>query len=159
MAADNTNNERYAVDVQQRIKDIQALMREREIDVYLGTRIRTMSFIVDAFVPWRSYLVIPAEGLPTIFTFVIDADRLLSETWMDEDHVRGYFGAGGADQIEAVKFFIEDELGIRKGRLGYETGMATYTAEGWMTHYELEQYSEAMPGFEFVNAHDVVDHV
>jgi Xaa-Pro aminopeptidase len=158
MAA-GSNNDRYAVDVEKRVKDIQALMHERDIDVYLGSRIRTMSFITDAFVPWRTFIVIPSEGLPTVFTFVIDSDRLLSETWLDEDHVRGYFGAGGADQIEAIQYFIEDELGIRKGRLGYETGMSTYTAEGWMTHYEYEQYTAALEGFEFVNAHDIVDKV
>ena len=147
----------YAVDIKKRIDDIQAGMRARDIDVYLGSRIRTMSFITDAFVPWRSYMVIPAEGEPTIFTFVIDATRLLSETWMDEDHVRGYFGAGGADQIDSIQYFIEEELDIKKGRLGYETGMATYTAEGWLTHYEYEKFSEALPGFEFINAHDIVD--
>jgi Xaa-Pro aminopeptidase len=147
----------YAVDIPKRIDDIQAEMRARDIDVYLGSRIRTMSFIADAFVPWRSYMVIPAEGEPTIFTFVIDATRLLSETWMDEDHVRGYFGAGGADQVDSLQYFIEEELGIRKGRLGYETGMATYTAEGWLTHYEYEKFSQALSGFEFINAHDIVD--
>lgn len=156
MAAD-AKNDPYAVDIDGRISDIQALMRERDIDVYLGSRIRTMSFIVDTFVPWRSYIVIPAEGLPTLFTFVIDADRILSETWMDEDHVRAYFGAGGADQIEIIRYFIDEELEIRKGRLGYETGMSTYTAEGWLTHYEYEQYSAALPGLEFVNSHDIVD--
>ncbi len=158
MAAKNPSDDPYFVDIDQRIKDIQTLMRERDIDVYLGSRIRTMSFIVDAFVPWRSYIVIPAEGLPTVFTFVIDAARLLSETWMDEDHVRAYFGAGGADQIGVIQYFIEDELGIKTGRLGYETGMATYTAEGWLTHYEYEQFAAALPGFEFVNSHDIVDH-
>src|SRR5450756_47664 len=84
----NESDQKYAVDVKKRIEVIQAEMKARDIDLYLGSRIRTMSFIVDAFVPWRSYLVIPAEGLPTVFTFVIDATRLLSETWMDEDHVR-----------------------------------------------------------------------
>ncbi len=156
--AGKSQNDPYYVDVDKRIKDIQAEMGRRGIDVYLGSRIRTMSFIVDTFVPWRSYMVIPAEGLPTLFTFVIDAGRILSETWMDEDHVRAYFGAGGADQIEAIQYFIEEELGIRKGRLGYETGMATYTAEGWLTHYEYEQFSAALPGFEFVNSHDIVDY-
>ena len=156
MAADS-RNDRYAVDIDKRIADIQALMRERDIDIYLGSRIRTMSFMVDAFVPWRSYIVIPAEGLPTLFTFVIDADRILSETWMDEDHVRAYFGAGGADQVEVIRYFIDEELNMKKGRLGYETGMSTYTAEGWLTHYEYEQYSAALPGFEFVNAHEIVD--
>lgn len=157
MTRGNNGHDPYFVDTDKRIKDIQTLMRERGIDVYLGSRIRTMSFIVDTFVPWRSYIVIPAEGLPTLFTFVIDAARILSETWMDEDHVRAYFGAGGADQIEAIQYFIDEELGIKEGRLGYETGMATYTAEGWMTHYEYEQFSSALPNLEFVNSHDIVD--
>lgn len=156
--ASNPQNDPYWVDTDKRLKDIQAEMQKRDIDVYLGSRIRTMSFITDTFVPWRSYIVIPAEGLPTLFTFVIDADRILSETWMDEDHVRAYFGAGGADQIEAIQFFIDDELGIKKGRIGYETGMATYTAEGWLTHYEYERFAAALPGLEFVNAHDIVDY-
>lgn len=147
----------YAVDIERRLRDIQEPMRERGLDVYLASRIRTMSFVLDAFVPWRSFMVIPAEGLPTVFTFVIDSARLLSDTWLDEDHVRGYFGAGGADQIETIKYYIEDELGLTKGRLGYETGMATYTAEGWMTHYEYERFSDALPDFKFENAHDIVD--
>src|SRR4030042_2811428 len=150
-------NDPYAVDIDKRISDIQSAMHERDIDVYLGSRVRTMSFITDAFVPWRSYIVIPAAGVPTFFTVVIDCARLLSETWMDEDHVRGYFGAGGAEQIDTIQYFIEEELDIKKGRLGYETGMATYTAEGWLTHYEFERFSEALPGFEFINAHDIVD--
>ena len=158
MPVADTANDLYKVDIQKRIKDIQALMGERGLDVYLGSRIRTMSFIVDAFVPWRSFMIIPAEGEPTLFTFVIDAARVLSETWMDEDHVRGYFGAGGADQIEAIKYFIEDELGLDKGLLGYESGMATYTAEGWMTHYEYQAFHDALPDFEFINSHDIVDH-
>ena len=110
------SNDPYSVDIDSRIADIQAGMRARGIDVYLATRIRTMSFLLDAFVPWRSYMVIPAEGLPTVFTFVIDSARLLSETWMDEDHVRGYFGAGGADQIDTIQYFIDEEMGIKQGR-------------------------------------------
>jgi Xaa-Pro aminopeptidase len=151
-------NDPYAVDIDKRINDIQKGMQERGLDVYVGSRIRTMSFIVDAFVPWRSFIVIPTEGLPTLFTFVIDSARVLSETWMDEDHVRGYFGASGADQIEIIQYFIEEELGIKKGRLGYETGMATYTAEGWLTHYEYETLAAALPNFEFMNSHEIVDH-
>ncbi|MHB8781796.1 MAG: M24 family metallopeptidase [Candidatus Geothermincolia bacterium] len=147
----------YWVDIPKRISDIQKLMGERGIDVYLGSRIRTMSFIVDAFVPWRSYIVIPAEGEPCLFTFVIDASRILSETWMDEDHVRGYFGAGGAEQAEVVAYYITDELGIKGGRLGYETGMATYTAEGWLTKFEYDRFTTELPDFEFINAHEIVD--
>ena len=65
-------------------------MGEREIDVYLGSRLRTLSWTLDAFCPWRSFVVIPREGLPTAFTFVIDAARVADDSWLDAEHVLGY---------------------------------------------------------------------
>jgi Xaa-Pro aminopeptidase len=147
----------YYIDNPARVKAIQREMRNQGLDVYLGSRIRTLTWTLDAFIPWRSYVVIPAEGLPTLFTFVIDAARLADESWLDEDHVRAYAPMGGMDQISAVSDFIRDELRLRKGRLGYEDGMATYTAEGNLTHYEYTRFKEALDGIEFINAHEIVD--
>ena len=73
-------NDKYYIDNPGRVKAIQAEMHKRGIDVYLGSRIRTMSFVLDAFCPWRSYLIIPSEGQPAFFTFVIDALRVGDET-------------------------------------------------------------------------------
>jgi Xaa-Pro aminopeptidase len=147
----------YHIDSPSHVKAIQKEMRQQGIDVYLGSRIRTLTWTLDAFIPWRSYVIIPIEGLPTLFTFVIDATRLADESWLDEDHVRAYAPMGGMDQISAISEFIKDELGVQRGRLGYEDGMATYTAEGNLTHYEYAKLKEALPGFEFVNAHEIVD--
>jgi Xaa-Pro aminopeptidase len=66
-------NDKYYIDNPGRVKAIQSEMARRGIDVYLGSRIRTMSFVMDTFCPWRSYLIIPPEGKPTYFTFVVDA--------------------------------------------------------------------------------------
>ena len=46
--------------------------------------------------------MIPAEGLPTAFTFVIDAARVADDSWLDEDHVLGFAPMGGQDQIEQI---------------------------------------------------------
>ena len=56
----------YFIDCPQRVRDIQAAMEAEGIDVYLGSRLRTLSWILDAFCPWRSYLVIPPHGLPSL---------------------------------------------------------------------------------------------
>ena len=72
----NTKNDPYFIDFPARIKSIQAAMTKENIDLYLGSRLRTLSWTLDAFCPWRSFVVIPAEGLPTAFTFVIDAARV-----------------------------------------------------------------------------------
>ncbi len=82
-----TSDDRYFIDFPARIRAIQSAMAEQNIDVYLGSRLRTLSWTLDAFAPWRSFVVIPADGLPTAFTFVIDAARLEDDSWLDEDHV------------------------------------------------------------------------
>lgn len=152
-----TSNDPYYIDFPARIRAIQAEMAKENIDVYLGSRLRTLSWTLDAFCPWRSFVVIPAEGLPTAFTFVIDAARVADDSWLDEEHVFGFAPMGGQDQIELIADFIKDLLPGEKGRVGIESGMSNYLPEGNLTHYEYERYSQALPGCELVNAHTIVD--
>ena len=149
----------YWIDSPGRVRDIQAAMAREGIDVYLGSRLRTLSWILDAFCPWRSYLVVPPEGLPTAMTFVIDAARVADESWLDEDHVLGYGPMGGQDQISLLKDLIEPHLKGGRGTVGIESGMATYLPEGNLTHYEYECLAAALPGARLVNAHDIVDRL
>lgn len=149
----------YWIDSPGRVRDIQAAMAREGIDVYLGSRLRTLSWVLDAFCPWRSYLVVPPEGSPTAITFVIDAARVADESWLDEDHVLGYGPMGGQDQISLLKGLIEPHLKGGRGTVGIESGMATYLPEGNLTHYEYERLAAALPGARLVNAHDIVDHL
>ncbi len=149
----------YYIDFPGRIKQIQEMMQQEKIDVYLGSRLRTLSWTLDAFCPWRSFVVIPSEGLPTAFTFVIDAARVADDSWLDEDHVMGFAPMGGQDQIAQIADFILDQLPGNKGRVGIESGMSNYLPEGNLTHYEYQQFEEAMPTVELVNAHHIVDRL
>ena len=56
----------YFIDFPQRVRELQEAMGEQGIDVYLASRLRTLSWTLDAFCPWRSYVVIPPHGLPTV---------------------------------------------------------------------------------------------
>lgn len=147
----------YFIDFPKRLKDVQAEMAREGLDVYLGSRLRTLSWLTDAFCPWRSFIVIPGEGLPAVFTFVIDAARIADDSWLDESQVFGFAPMGGQDQIEQIADFIKDLLKNRKGRLGVESGMSNYLPEGWLTHYEYIQFQAALPAAEFVNAHIIID--
>jgi len=152
-----TQNDPFFIDFPERISSIQAEMAEAKIDVYLGSRLRTLSWTLDAFCPWRSFVVIPPEGIPTAFTFVIDAARVADDSWLDEAHVFGFAPMGGQDQIELISDFIKDLLPGRRGRIGIESGMSNYLPEGNLTHYEYERFSAALPGCELVNAHNILD--
>jgi Xaa-Pro aminopeptidase len=154
-----TSNDPYFIDSPQRVRDIQVAMGERGSDVYLGSRLRTLSWVLDAFCPWRSYVVIPPEGLPTAFTFLIDAARVADESWLDEEHILGYGPMGGQDQIAVLSNLIRQHIQNGKGVVGIETGMATYLPEGNLTQYEYERLTAALPNVQFVNAHDIVDRL
>jgi Xaa-Pro aminopeptidase len=134
-------------------------MGRQGIDVYLGSRLRTLSWTLDAFLPWRSYVVIPAQGLPTAFTFVIDAARVADESWLDADHVLGFAPMGGQDQITLVSDCVTSHLKNGKGTVGIESGMSNYLPEGNLTHYEYERFREALPAAKLLNAHDIVDRL
>lgn len=147
----------YFIDFPQRVKDIQDAMANHGIDVYLGSRLRTLSWVAGAFCPWRSFIVIPPAGLPTVFTFVIDASRVADDSWLDADHVLGYAPMGGQDQVSAISDLINGHMKGRKGVIGIETGMGCYTPEGHLTHFEYEQFAAALPDVRLENAHDLID--
>lgn len=147
----------FFIDFPQRIRDVQAEMAKEKIDIYLGSRLRTLSWTLDAFCPWRSFVVVPAEGLPTAFTFVIDAARVADDSWLDEGQIFGFAPMGGQDQIELISEFIKERLPNGRGRVGIESGMSNYLPEGNLTHYEYERFSAALPGYELVNAHTIID--
>lgn len=149
----------FFVDFPARLQQLQAEMAVEGIDVYLGTRLRTLSWILDAFCPWRSYLVVPKDGLPTAFTFVIDASRVADDSWLDNEHILGYAPMGGQDQITLVSEFIADLLPGGKGIVGIESGLSNYLPEGNLTHFEYEQLRAALPAVQLKNAHDVVDRL
>jgi Xaa-Pro aminopeptidase len=52
---------------------------------------------------------------------------------------------------------IEPYLKNGKGVVGMETGMGTYLPEGHLTLYEYQCLSDALPGADLRNVHDIVD--
>ncbi len=149
----------YFIDFPKRIKAIQKEMAKHGIDVYLGSRLRTLSWTVDAFMPWRSYIVIPPEGLPTAITFVIDAARVQDDSWLDQDHILGYGPMGGQDQVSLLAGLIKPHLKAGKGIIAMETGMGTYLPEGHLTLFEFVMLKAALPKATFKNAHAIIDRL
>jgi len=147
----------YFIDFPKRIRAIQKEMAAHKIDVYLGSRLRTLSWTLDAFCPWRSFIVIPPEGLPTAITFVIDAARVADESWLDQDHILGYGPMGGQDQVALLQMLIKPYLKGGKGVVGMETGMGNYLPEGHLTLFEFVMLKAALPRATFKNAHHLID--
>jgi Xaa-Pro aminopeptidase len=149
----------YYIDFAGRIRNLQAAMAEAGIDVYLGSRLRTLSWLLDAFCPWRSFVVVPPEGRPTAVTFVIDAARVADDSWLDEEEVLGYGPMGGQDQVSVLRDLMAPHLSGGKGRVAIETGMGTYLPEGHLTQFEYQALQAALPGARLANGHELVDRL
>ncbi|MFW9915696.1 MAG: M24 family metallopeptidase [Candidatus Thorarchaeota archaeon] len=148
----------YSIDHQRRLKRIHAKMEEWELSVYLGSRLRTLSYVGDVFCPWRSFIVIPQEGEPTIFTFVIDAERVRDDSWLDD--VQGFGPLGGGHQMEVITDAIADILpDTGEGKVGVELGMSNYLPEGNLTTEEYAFLAQTFSKAEFVNAIDIIDEL
>ncbi len=152
-------NNRYFIDCAERVKNVQLEMRKAGIAAYLGSRPRTLSWIADVFVPWRSYILIPAEGMPFLFSFLIDCARIASETWLDTDHVLGYVGMPGMEPIPNIANLIKDQLKGARERIAYEDGISVYTPEGYLTRYEYAALQDHLPNAELVDAHEIIDRL
>lgn len=159
MSYENDPKSPYHIDMGERVRKVQDSMRKAGLSAYVGSRPRTLSWLLDAFCPWRSYIVVPASGDPTVFTFIVDSTRLADETWLPADNVRAYAPMGGQDQVSVLQAFIQDELGLSKGRIGVETGISVYTPEGNLTKYEWDALAAALPGFELENSHELIDEL
>lgn len=159
MSYENDPGSPYYIDNRARVAAIQASMKARGLDLYLGSRPRTLSWVLDAFCPWRSYLAIPRSGDPVVFTFIVDSTRLADETWLPLDNVRAYAPMGGQDQVSVISAYVTEELGLSGGRIGAETGLSVYTPEGNLSKYEWDALEAALPGFALENAHELVDEL
>jgi Xaa-Pro aminopeptidase len=152
-------NDPYFVDCPQRVRDLQAAMHAAGIDAYLGSRPRTLSWLLDAFIPWRSYVLVPAEGMPTLFTFLVDGARIASETWLDVDHVVSYAGLPGMEPIANVAKAMKQGLRGGRGRVAYEDGISVYTPEGYLTRYEHQVLQAELSEVELLDGHGIVDRL
>ena len=140
-----TSEDPYFIDFPGRIRTIQSAMADEGIDIYLGSRLRTLSWTLDAFAPWRSFVVIPADGLPTTFTFVIDAARLEDERGFADFMIPGFeHGIGLMGD--------ERRIGLNDGPFPYWTNPEHVYLEGELIICAM-QYAcpEESIGFRYEN--------
>jgi Xaa-Pro dipeptidase len=137
-----------------RIARFQETMREAGIDVLIGTKLKTITHLSGGFVPWRSCIVVPAEGELQLITSALDAGRLADETWLSS--VVGFGGLPGLDFMDMIAMRVR-ELGLEQGVIGIESGTSNYLPDGFITLYEYEQLKERFPQATLTNAVGLMD--
>jgi Xaa-Pro aminopeptidase len=142
------------IDFPGRIARFQEEMKREGVDVLVGTKLKTVTHLSGGFVPWRSAVVVPAEGEIQLVTSVLDAARLRDETWLN--NVVGFGGLPGMEFTDMIAARVR-ELGLEKATIGIESGTSNYLPDGFITLYEYEKLRQELPEARFVNAVHLMD--
>jgi Xaa-Pro dipeptidase len=144
------------IDYGKRIKKILAEMQKANLDIFVGTRTVSLSYVAGAFIPWRSAVVVAKDGYAGLITMLIDCERLKNESWLSD--ISPYAPLPGMDLMDLIVHTIKQN-GAGDGRIGIELGHSPRGNTGYLFATEYELLRNALPHAKFVNALGVVDRV
>ena len=142
------------IDYAKRIRRIREEMTRMDIDVFIGTRMVSVTFASGAFVPWRAAVLIFPDGEVELINFLIDQERVKAESWLDR--VTAYAPMPGMDMLEIAVGRIK-AANLHRGRIGVELGHSPRGNTGYLTSTEYDLLKACLPDAAFFNAVAVVD--
>ncbi|MBU2552747.1 MAG: Xaa-Pro peptidase family protein [Proteobacteria bacterium] len=142
------------IDFHKRMNRIRQEMDAHGVDVLIGTRMVSVTFVAGAFVPWRAAALLSRDGYVGLVNFLIDQERVLRESWLDE--VLAYAPVPGMDMMDLVVHQIMTH-GWERSVIGVELGHSPRGNTGYLFATEYDFLKEALPEARFVNAPGVID--
>jgi len=145
------------------VKKYQAAMEEMNLDFCILTRVKSITYLAGCFVPWKSYIFLPKEGVgePTLYTVLLDTERVKAEGHLKD--VQGWGPLKG--------FFIEKKiqktakkagLYAPKGpppRIGVELGLDICVTGQMLSHSEAQLLEQVFPGCELVDFNEKTERI
>ncbi len=145
------------IDYASRIRKIQEEMNSRGIDLFLGTRGKSLTYIGGAFIPWRSVALVTKEGDVGLNTLLMDAERIKDDSWLG-DRVTGCAPLPGLELWDITINQIRAK-GYEHATIGIEIGHSPRMIAGYLFASEYELLKQALPKATFVNALGLMDTV
>jgi len=142
------------IDYARRIKKIQEEMKKSNLDIFVGTRTVSVSYVAGAFVPWRSAVIVTKDGYVGLVSMLLDNERLKNESWLS--NIMAYAPLPGMDLMDLIIHTVKQN-GAEKGRIGVELGHSPRGNTGYLFATEYELLKNALPQATFVNAINIVD--
>ncbi len=117
------------IDYAGRIKKIQAEMKKSNLDLFVGTRTVSLSYVAGAFIPWRSAVIVSKDGDAGLISMLLDCERLKNESWLS--NISPYAPLPGMDLMDLIIHSIKQH-GAEKGRIGVELGHSPRGNTGYL---------------------------
>ncbi len=144
------------------VKKYQNAMNELNLDFCVLTRIKSITYLTGAFVPWRSAIFLPKEGAgePILYTVLLDVERCRAEGQLQTEGwgpMKGFY-LEKKIQSAAKKAKVYNPKGSPP-RIGVELGQDICISGGMLQYGEAELLKKAFPGCEFVDFNDKTERI
>ncbi len=145
------------------VKKYQAAMEELNLDFCVLTRVKSITYLAGCFVPWKSYIFLPKEGMgePELLTVLLDVERIRAES-----HLKNVSGWG-----PMKGFYWEKKLqtaakkaGVYKAKenppkIGVELGVDICVTGQMLSYTEAEQLKKIFPGCKLLDFNDKTERI
>ena len=145
------------------VKKYQAAMEELNLDFCVLTRVKSITYLAGCFVPWKSYIFLPKEGMgePELLTVLLDVERIRAES-----HLKNVSGWG-----PMKGFYWEKKLqtaakkaGVYKAKenppkIGVELGVDICVTGQMLSYTEAELLKKMFPGCKLIDFNDKTERI
>lgn len=141
---------RPAIDYRDHVERLRTAISPSELDAVVLTRRGTIAYAAGVWAPWRTAVVVPADGAVRLLTSKNDVERVRAETWIERTD--GWTRSRERPFPNAVVDQLED-AGLADGAIGVEMGTADDV--GVLTAHEYRVIDGAIAG----DLVDATDHI
>ncbi len=145
-------------------KKYQAAMEELNLDFCVLTRLKSITYLTGAFVPWKSAIFLPkeGEGEPILFTVLLDVERVKYESQAKLE-VQPWGPMKGFYWEKKIKAAAKKAGAYKpKGsppRIGVELGLDICITGATLQYTEAELLKKAFPGCTFVDFNEKTERI
>ena len=148
-----------SINYPKRIKKVQESLAKRDLDVYVSVRQASLHYLLGAFAPWRSAVVVPRVGNAVAVLWNCDAARLRSDSWFDSEQFIEWGSKQNPVFVDTIAKVIK-EMGLGDKKVAIElTCGGPRVAPGLLLAFEYQQMLAALPEAHLVDGTFAVDEV
>jgi Xaa-Pro aminopeptidase len=150
------------IDWKGHVKKYQVAMEELNLDFCVLTRVKSITYLSGCFVPWKSYIFLPKEGLgePLLYTVLLDVERVKAEGQLKTDGwgpIKGFFWEKKI-QKAAKKSGVYNPK-ESPPRIGVELGVDICVTGQMLNYTESELLKKMFPGCELVDFNEKTERI
>ncbi len=145
------------------VKKYQAAMEELNLDFCFLTRVKSITYLAGCFVPWKSFIFLPKEGMgePELLTVLLDVERIRAES-----HLKNISGWGPMKGFYWEKKIqsAAKKAGVYKAKenppkIGVELGVDICVTGQMLSYTEAELLKKMFPGCKLIDFNDKTERI